>query len=97
MVGSVNSGIKTYAIKAPAGTSSFGEPQGPNNHNMMLKYTDETLFENTQLVVDAYAQTIENIFFYSPTLANLDEGYNGGQSLIKSDKKGLRITLNSQF
>lgn len=97
VVGSVNSGVKTYAIEAPAGTSSLGVPQGPNNHNMMLKYTDEALFENTQLVVDAYAQEVENIFFYSPTLANADEGYTGGQSLIKSDKKGLRVTLNSQF
>jgi iron complex outermembrane receptor protein len=97
VVGSVNSGVKTYAIKAPAGTSALGEPQGPNNNNLMLKYTDEALFENTQLVIDAYAQEVENIFFYSPTLANLDEGYTGGQSLIKSDKKGLRITLNSQF
>jgi len=97
VVGSVNSGVKTYAIEAPAGTSALGEPQGPNNHNMMLKYTDEALFENTQLVIDAYAQEVENIFFYSPTLANLDEGYTGGQSLIKSDKKGLRVTLNSQF
>lgn len=97
VVGSVNSGVKTYAIKAPVGTSALGEPQGPNNHNMMLKYADEALFENTQLVIDAYAQEVENIFFYSPTLANLDEGYTGGQSLIKSDKKGLRVTLNSQF
>lgn len=97
VVGSVNTGVKTYAIEAPAGTSALGEPQGPNNNNLMLKYTDEALFENTQLVIDAYTQKVENIFFYSPTLANLDEGYTGGQSLIKSDKKGLRITLNSQF
>jgi iron complex outermembrane receptor protein len=97
VVGSVNSGVKTYAIEAPTGTSALGEPQGPNNHNMMLKYTDEALFENTQLVIDAYAQEVHNIFFYSPTLANLDEGYTGGQSLIKSDKEGLRVTLNSQF
>ncbi|TWX54630.1 TonB-dependent receptor [Colwellia hornerae] len=97
VVGSVNSGVKTYAIEAPSGTSAYGEPQGPNNHNMMLKYTDVALFENTQLVIDAYAQEVENIFFYSPTLANLDEGYTGGQSLIKSDKEGLRVTLNSQF
>jgi iron complex outermembrane receptor protein len=97
VVSSINSGNKTYAIEAPAGTPSLGEPQGPNNHNMMLKYTDEALFDNTQLVLDAYAQEVENIFFYSPSLANADEGYNGGQSLIKSDKKGLRVTLNSQF
>ena len=96
VVGSVNTGVKTYAIEAPAGSSALGEPQGPNNSNMMLKYTDETLFENTQLVVDAYAQEVENVFFYSLTLANQDEGYGGGQSVIKSDKKGLRVTFNSQ-
>lgn len=97
VVGSVNTGVKTFAIEAPTGTLPLGEPQGPNNHNIMLKYTDEALFENTQLVIDAYAQKVENVFFFSPVLANLDEGYNGGQSIIKSDKKGLRVTLNSQF
>lgn len=97
VVGSVNTDVKTFAIGAPTGTLPLGEPQGPNNHNIMLKYTDEALFENTQLVIDAYAQKVENVFFFSPVLANLDEGYNGGQSIIKSDKKGLRVTLNSQF
>lgn len=97
VVGDINSGNKTYAVKAPKGTVAPGEPQGPNNQNIMLKYTDEALFYNTQLVIDAYAQEVENIFFFSPVLANLDEGYSGGQSLIKSDKKGLRATLNSQF
>lgn len=97
VVGSVNSGVKTYAITAPAGTTKLGVPQGPKNNNFMMKYTDEALFENTQMVIDAYAQKIKNIFFFSPVLANPDEGYNGGQSLIKSNKKGLRVTLNSQF
>ena len=96
VVSSVNKGVKTYAIKAPAGTDAPGVGQGPNNHNIMLKYTDEELFTNTQLVVDAYAQEIENVFFFSYVLANLDEGYIGGQSYIKSDKKGLRATLNTQ-
>ena len=97
VVGSVNTGVKTYAIKAPQATNTLGKPQGPNNKNTMLKYTDEALFANTQLVVDAYAQEVENTFFYSPTLANQSAGYSGGQSVIKSDKKGLRVTLNSQF
>jgi len=96
VVGSVNSGTKTYAVEATDNTTP-GESQGPNNHNAMLKYTDEAFFDNTQLVVDAYTQEIENIFFYSPTLANQSEGYDGGQSLIKSDKTGLRITLNSEI
>lgn len=97
VIGSVNSGVKTYAIEAPAGTSKLGVPQGPKNNNLMIKYTDEALFDNTQIVIDAYAQKIKNIFFFSSSLANLSEDYTGGQSLIKSDKKGLRVTLNSQF
>ncbi|MGB2740894.1 MAG: TonB-dependent receptor [Cognaticolwellia sp.] len=97
VIGSVNSGVKTYAITAPDGTVKPGVPQGPKNDNLMIKYTDDALFENTQMVIDAYAQKIDNIFFFSASLANPSEGYSGGQSLIKSDKKGLRITLNSQF
>jgi len=98
VVGSINSGIKTHAIKAPEGTQALGEPQGQRgNHNVMLKYTDDELLDNTRLTLDVYSQTIENVFFYSPTLSNPEQGYSGGQSLIKSDKKGLRATFNSQF
>ncbi len=98
VVGSVNSGNKTYAVEDPQNRPKFGEPQGPRgNHNLMLKYTNLDLFNDTQLVVDLYKQRIENVFFFSATLANPDEGYNGGQSIIKSDKQGLRATFNTQF
>ncbi|WP_166425136.1 TonB-dependent receptor [Paraglaciecola sp. 20A4] len=97
VVGNVNSGIKTYAIESPDGALTVGEPQGPENHNFMLKYSDDEIFSNTQLTIDAYAQTIENIFFFSTNLANPEQGYEGGQSIIESEKKGLRATFNSQF
>ncbi|WP_076408396.1 TonB-dependent receptor [Shewanella sp. UCD-KL12] len=97
VVGSVNSGVKTYAIKDTSGVPKIGEPQGPRgNHNLMLKYVDDELFSNTQLTVDGYAQIIENMFFYSTRLSNPSEGYAGGQSYIKSDKKGLRVNFNTQ-
>ncbi|QFU21950.1 TonB-dependent receptor [Shewanella eurypsychrophilus] len=97
VVGSVNSGVKTYAIKDTSGVPKIGEPQGPRgNHNLMLKYVDDELFTNTQLTVDGYAQIIENMFFYSTRLSNPSEGYAGGQSYIKSDKKGLRVNFNTQ-
>ena len=97
VVGSVNSGVKTYAIKNASGAPKLGVPQGPRgNHNLMLKYVDEEFFSNTQLTVDGYAQVIENMFFYSTSLSNPSEGYAGGQSLIKSDKKGLRVNFNTQ-
>ena len=94
-IGDRNIGEKTQAIPVPAGKSVLGEPQGPTNHNMMLKYVDDEVFTQTGLMVDLYRQEVENIFFYSPTLANPDEGYSGGQSLINSEKKGLRVTFNT--
>lgn len=97
VIGSVNSGVKTYAIKNTTGIAKQGVPQGPRgNHNLMLKYVDQDIFNNTQLTLDGYVQKIENMFFYSTALANLSEGYTGGQSLIKSEKKGMRVNFVSQ-
>lgn len=96
VVGSVNTGQKTYAIKDPDNKPKFGEPQGPKgNTNLMVKYQDANVFTDTELTVDLYKQKIENIFFYSPVLSNPEQGFDGGQSLIKSDKQGFRATLNS--
>jgi iron complex outermembrane receptor protein len=98
VIGSVNSGEKTYAIENTSGIVKPGVPQGPRgNHNLMLKYVDQEIFINTQLTVDGYMQKIENIFFFSTALANPSEGYEGGQSIIKSEKKGLRINFASQI
>ncbi|HBY88162.1 MAG TPA: ligand-gated channel protein [Colwellia sp.] len=94
-VGNINTGEKTQAIPLAAGQIVLGEPQGPSNHNMMLKYVDDEVFKQTQLMVDLYSQEVDNTFFYSPVLANPDAGYAGGQSLIKSEKNGLRVTFNT--
>ena len=96
VVGSVNTGVKTYAVKNDSGEAAPGVPQGPRgNHNLMIKYVDDEIFANTQMTLDAYSQEIENVFFYSPVLSNPEQGYDGGQSLIKSEKQGLRATFNS--
>jgi len=98
VTGDGNIGEKTYAIHVPTALQKQGKPQGPEgNENITLKYVDYALFENTQMTLDLYKQNIENVFFYSTALANLDEGYTGGQSVIKSDKQGARATFNSQF
>ncbi|SHF88920.1 iron complex outermembrane recepter protein [Microbulbifer donghaiensis] len=97
VLGSVNDGTKTYAVKDD-GDSGHGDPQGPRgNHNFMLKYVDNSLTDNTAMTVDAYGQVIENVFFFSPTLSNPEEGYDGGQSMIKSEKRGLRFNFNTQL
>ena len=97
VVSSINTGEKTYAVEASKDDVLIGDPQGPkDNYNIMLKYVDDEVFTNTQLVVDGYKQNIENIFFYSPVLANPQQGFSGGQSLIKSEKAGLRVVFNTQ-
>jgi len=96
VVSSINKGTKTYAVPVANGEKPKGDPQGPkDNYNVMFKYVDEEVFTNTQLVVDAYQQNIENIFFFSPKLANPAQGFDGGQSLIKSEKSGVRAVLNT--
>lgn len=93
-----NTGKKTFAIKNNTGVARPGDPQGPkDNSNMMLKYVDKDIFLNTQLTVDAYKQEIENVFFFSTSLANPDEGLSGGQSVIRSEKKGVRLNMRSDF
>ncbi|ABI70255.1 TonB-dependent receptor [Shewanella frigidimarina] len=97
VVGNANTGEKTYSIDNTTGIVKLGVPQGPRgNHNLMLKYVDQDIFTNTQLTVDGYLQKIENMFFFSTALANLSEGYEGGQSFIKSEKKGLRVNFATQ-
>lgn len=94
--GNINLGEKSYAIHVPPAQQKQGKPQGPEgNENITLKYTDIEVFANTQMTLDAYMQDIENVFFFSPSLANPDEGYTGGQSIIRSEKKGARATFNT--
>ena len=96
VVGNLNDGEKTYAIHVPKELQKQGKPQGPDgNENITLKYTDYALFTNTQMTLDLYMQDIENVFFFSTNLANPDEGYEGGQSIIRSEKKGARATFNT--
>lgn len=97
VVGDMSLGEKTYAIHVPLELQKQGKPQGPEgNENITLKYTDYALLENTQMTLDLYKQYIENVFFFSPNLANPDENYQGGQSVISSEKKGARATFNTQ-
>ncbi|MEI5640861.1 MULTISPECIES: TonB-dependent receptor [unclassified Pseudoalteromonas] len=96
--GNVNLGEKSYAIHMPPSMQKQGKPQGPDgNENITLKYTDYAFLDNTQLTLDAYMQDIENVFFFSPNLANPEQGYSGGQSVIRSEKTGARATFNTQI
>lgn len=98
VLGNISEGEKTYAINDPDNRPPNAEPQGPRgNHNFQLKYADADIFTNTQMSVDLFKQSIENVFFYSTRLGNVDLGVEGGQSMIKSEKQGLRATFVSDI
>lgn len=95
---SINDGTKTYAVKPEEGQVIPGEPQGVDgNTNVVLQYRDTALFSNTSLGIDAYTQEIENVFFYSSTFSDPDAGFSGGNSVILSEKEGVRLNLESVF
>jgi len=95
VTGSAILGQKTFAVENK-GAPRPGDPQGPKgNSNFMLKYSDFEIFRHTEFTFDAYRQKLENVFFFSTSLANPDAGFAGGQSLIKSSKSGLRANFNT--
>ncbi|MDR0193736.1 MAG: TonB-dependent receptor [Myroides sp.] len=77
-----------------AGTD-LGEHAGtPHNHNMMLGYTNSDLFLATQLDVTFYMNSFRSMNRY------IEKGtawYGPGQTRINSNKKGLRVNLNTPF
>lgn len=96
VVSSINNGTKTYAVEAAPGQAIPGEPQGPRgNHNLVLTYRDQALLANTSFGMDLYRQELENVFFYSTSFADPGARYQGGNSMILSDKAGLRANFET--
>lgn len=78
--------VKTKAVLGP----EDGVPQGVRgNHNLNLNFSNQKAFLGSIYEVDAYFQSVDNVFFYSPVFVG------GGQSLISSVKKGLRFLINT--
>src|SRR5690606_11591408 len=72
-----------------------GENAGtPYNHNLMLTFSKDNLFNTTQLDVSAYFNSFRSMNRY---VAKSSSWYGSGQTKINSDKKGLRINLNTPF
>ncbi|MFD2905100.1 TonB-dependent receptor [Sphingobacterium anhuiense] len=72
-----------------------GKPAGtPYNHNAMLTYSKSNLFHSTQLDVTAYLNSFSSMNRY---VASGTAWYGPGQTMINSNKKGLRLNLNTPF
>ncbi|MCP1996437.1 TonB-dependent receptor [Flavobacterium sp. HSC-61S13] len=72
-----------------------GKPAGtPYNHNAMLTYTNSNLWLDTQLDATVYMNTFSSMNRY---VTSGTAWYGPGQTMINSDKKGVRINLNTPF
>jgi iron complex outermembrane recepter protein len=84
---------QTPTIGVPAADAIPGTPQGtPYNHNATLRYTHDRLVGGTGLELVLYAQSFRTVYGFEAQYFE-----NGGQSNIVSDKKGLRLNLNTPF
>lgn len=67
-----------------------GEDEGTRyNHNANLQYSNKQIFGQTDLQANVYLQDFYTIY------SNVASFYEGGQSAIKSVKKGARVNLNT--
>lgn len=66
----------------------------PYNYNLMLSFSKDNLFQNTQLDVAAYLNSFRSMNRY---VASASAWYGPGQTMINSDKKGLRVNFNTPF
>lgn len=76
----------------------LGVDQGNRyNHNGQLTYNSYNLFGNTDFNANLYFQDFQTVYGYSPFFFNSETGYEGGQSMIESDKKGLRANFRTPY
>lgn len=72
-----------------------GEDAGtPYNHNIMLGYSHNNLFLDSQLDVSLYLNSFRSMNRY---VENGTAWYGPGQTRINSNKKGIRFNLNTPF
>jgi iron complex outermembrane receptor protein len=71
---------------------SKGEKEGTRyNHNAYVKFLSKKLFLNSTLETSVYGQKFYTVYGWSTSFEN------GGQSTIRSDKKGVRSTINTPW
>lgn len=84
---------KTPTIGVPATGELPGTPQGtPYNHNATLRYSYDRLLGGTSAEVIGYLQSFRTVYGYDTQFFE-----NGGQSNVVSNKKGVRLNLNTPF
>lgn len=89
-----------YGVRPAIGV--IGEDPGVDqgnryNHNGQFTYNAFNLIGNTDFNLNLYFQNFQTIYGFSPFFSNEETGYEGGQSMIESDKKGARINFKTPY
>lgn len=89
-----------YGVRPAIGV--IGEDPGVDqgnryNHNGQFTYNSYNLVGNTDLNLNLYFQDFQTVYGFSPFFYNQETGYEGGQSMIESDKKGARLNLKTPY
>ncbi|WP_345161290.1 TonB-dependent receptor [Pontibacter saemangeumensis] len=86
--------LGTYGETPTTGVKGehLGKDEGTRyNHNAQARYVGKNLFLNTDLELSTYLQSFYTVYGWTSYFEN------GGQSTIKSNKKGIRLSLNTPF
>lgn len=76
----------------------LGVDQGNRyNHNGQFTYNSYNLIGDTDFNANFYFQDFKTVYGFSPFFFNEETGYEGGQSMIESDKKGVRANLRTPY
>ncbi|MCC8358268.1 TonB-dependent receptor [Salinimicrobium sediminilitoris] len=76
----------------------LGVDQGNRyNHNGQFTYNSYDLIGDTDFSANLYFQDFKTVYGYSPFFFNSETGYEGGQSMIESDKKGIRANFRTPY
>ena len=89
-----------YGVRPAIGV--IGEDPGVDqgnryNHNGQFTYNAFDLIGDTDLNLNLYFQDFQTVYGYSPFFYNAETGYEGGQSMIESDKKGARVNFKTPY
>ncbi|HEY0356078.1 MAG TPA: TonB-dependent receptor, partial [Flavisolibacter sp.] len=83
-----------YGVRPTIGVpgQTLGVDEGTRfNHNAYIKYLGKNLFLETDIEANVYRQSFKTVYGYTTYFQN------GGQSTIESEKKGLRLNLNTPY
>ena len=76
----------------------LGVDQGNrHNHNAQLTYNSNDLIGSTDFNLNLYMQDFLTVYGFDGYFHNPETGYEGGQSTVESQKKGIRFNFSTPY